>query len=256
MLPFDISPRRAYRQIPKAEGIGGAKIVRTRLGTPEYGHVQLSVKRLDRGKGFEFVDDATERYAIPARLLFAIETGTLRAAQVGLWGFPLADFGVTVLDGSYHNVDSTNYVFEEVAELALFQAMLDSQPSLLEAHTTLTLNAPQNFQPIIIAHLTKHRALLVSTPGSSHPIVARIPISEASHFLEVFAAMTNGTGTYSATFPEFSGEPESPTWRYFCSVCARDMVIPLVRGSPITERCLICGTPFEPPDFAVPVRRT
>ena len=256
MFPFALSPNDSYQQTLRTRGVGEVRIVRARGGQHQYGHIQLSVQPLARGGGFEFSDEAAVEGAIPRKFLSAVETGVLRAARVGLWGFPLTDFRVTVFDGSYHDVDSTVEVFEEVAEMAFLEAMIRSKPLLLEPWITLTVSLSEEYIAAVFGDLNQHRSSIIDTQQASlSRITVKIPQHEAIHFLQAFTLRTSGSGTFSATAPEsFEELPESLTWRYFCSICGRNMVIPLVQGEPVVGRCLICSTPFEPPDFAVPVR--
>jgi elongation factor G len=257
MLPFVSSASSSYWQTPRRAGKGEAKIIRTTQMQHRYAHVEMLVQPLERGTGFEFSDEAATTGAIPQSFLLSVEAGGLRAAQIGLWGFPLTDFRATILNGSYHDVDSNNEVFEEVAELAFFEAMLQSEPFLLEPWIRLAVSVGEEYLPAVFDGLSRHRSLITDTQkASANRITMRIPQSEAVHFLGTFASLTAGTGTFSASSPDCLDElPMSLTWRFFCPFCSRDMIVPLIQGKPFADKCLICGTPFEPPDFALPVRK-
>jgi elongation factor G len=251
MLPFVLPPDLSYRQTPRTKGIGAAKIARAVQGHGQYGHVELSVEPLSRGAGFEFSHTTVADGAVPPRFFYAIETGALRAARTGLWGFPLANFRVCILDGSYHEVDSTEDILKEVAESAFIAAMSDSNPFLLEPRTTLTVSLSEQYKGVVLGILNAYRAFIVDAERSPNRVTAKVPLSETSAFLRSLSAQTEGSATFSATEPDFSTEvPDSLTRRCFCHTCYRDMIIPLIQDRPLVESCLVCRSPFEPPDLA------
>ena len=177
-------------------------------------------------------------------------------SKKGLWGFPTGGILVYVFDGSYHDVDSTAAVFEKVAAKAFKVALLAAQPVILEPTVSCTVCVPEEYMPAVFGELNRRRFRVTNTRSRHfHEIDGISPQSEMLDLLPQLAARTGGTA-YCSMHPEgFEKLPESLTTDRYCSSCERDMRIPLLNNIPLTDKCLICGTAFNSPDFdaSVPV---
>jgi elongation factor G len=240
-----------YRQAVTKIGVGECKLIRSAQYGHEYAHIEIGVEPIDREAGIEFVEQVVEKGAIPERFLSHIEIGCLNAARRGLWGFPLADTRIRILDGSYHDVDSSDAAFEEAAGTAVLQAMLDSAPNILEPLVNLTVRVPEQYVSTILRDLNARRARierLISEKRVS--ILFLVPESEVLDYLPMLAALSGGSGILSMISPTLSEVlPDSLTVDRFCATCDCEMKMPLVRGAAFTDNCLVCGEAFRPPGF-------
>lgn len=244
-----------YHQAVSTTGIGECKLIRGTANGHQYAHVKLAVESMESGAGMEFVEQVAEEQAIPERFLSHLEIGCLSVTKHGLWGFPLTDFRIRILDGSYHDGDSSAASFEEAARTATLDAMLHSAPCLLEPWVTVTVRVPEEYLPNVFGDLINRRARLERTvPGTRPSIVCSVPQSEVLDYLSEFASRSGGFGILSLGSPKVFRElPVSEAMYRFCLTCDREMKIPLVRGVAFTENCLICGAAFEPPDSDIGV---
>jgi elongation factor G len=237
-----------YRQGILQAWVGEHRLIRRVASGHEYAHVKLCVEPLKNGARFDFSEEVTASGSLPARFLSHIEIGALGAAEKGLWGFPLDSFRIRVVDGSYHDVDSTPPAFEEASRLALLEAMAAAQPVIVEPCALITVRAPANYAGAVTQNLTAHRGEIRATrPSTWFEIDALLPQTEVSECFSAVAWSTNGGGTFSIISSEFRQVPDSLIADLYCGVCRHTMRMPLLRGEPFADKCLICGSPFEPP---------
>ena len=232
--------------------VADGKIIRRVPVGNEYAHVRVSLEPLKRGRGFEFVEQVTAQDLIPARFLAHIESGVLRGVARGLFGFQLTDTCVTLLDGSYHETDSTPAAFEDAAALAVAEAMRNAKPLILEPILSLSLRIPVAFVGSVVGELSLRRARIeeILYRGREVEVIASVPRSELGNYAADLAVLTNGFGTYSFRLAEYYEElPGSLIVTLFCYTCKREMVLPTIRGEPYSQKCLICGSGLEPPDL-------
>ncbi len=244
-----------YRETIQGTGVADGKIIRRARGGHEYAHVRVSFEPLKRGQGFQFLEQVTALDLIPARFLTYIELGVLRVIARGLSGFQLTDIRATVLDGSYHETDSTPAAFEDAAVLAVSEAIRNVKPLILEPILFLSVRVPEAFVGSVVEELTSRRARVEEMLQHERKteVIALVPQSELTNYASDLAAITNGLGTYSFRFAEYEELPGSLTLTLFCHTCKRDMVLPAIHGEPYSQKCLICGSGFEPPDLADPM---
>jgi elongation factor G len=249
MIPWLTPPHLNYRQSIQSKGIGERKIIRQTGGVAQYAHVELSVEPLVGAMGIQFTENVTPRGALPREFLSYLELGVVSASKNGLWGFPVGGILVYIQDGSYHDVDSTAAVFEEVAAKAFKSAMVVSHPVILEPTVSCMVSVPEEYMPAVFGELNQRRFLITKTRKIQfHEIEGIVPQSEVLDLLPHLAVETRGTA-YCSMHPEgYEKLPESLTAEFYCTSCERDMRIPLLNNIPITEKCLICGAVFHPPD--------
>jgi elongation factor G len=165
---------------------------------------------LPRGKGFEFVN-AIVGGAIPRTYIPAVEKGVIEAARKGvLAGFPCVDFKVTLDDGSFHAVDSSEMAFKIAGSLAFRKAVDQAQPVLLEPIMTVTVTTPDDYMGDIMGDLNgrRGRVLGMDNAGKNQIIKAQVPMAEFLTYAPDLRSMTGGRGIYSM---EFSHYDEVPT---------------------------------------------
>jgi elongation factor G len=249
MIPWLTPPHLNYRQSIRSKGVGEQKIVRQTGGIAEYAHVKLSVEPLVGTMGIQFTENVTSQRTLPEEFLSSIEIGVISVAKKGLWGFPVGGLLAYVFDGSYHDVDSTATVFENVATKAFEAALLAAQPVILEPTVSCTVCVPKEYKPAVYGDLNQRRFRITNTRTMHFLEIDGIaPQSEVLDLLPQLAARTGGTAYCSMHLEGFEKLPESLTTNLFCSTCEREMRIPLLNKIPLTDRCLICGTAFDSPD--------
>jgi len=164
---------------------------------------------LPRGDGFEFVD-AIVGGVIPRQYIPAVEKGIVESAQRGvLAGFPCIDFKVTLDDGSYHAVDSSEMAFKIAGSLAFRKAAEQAQPVLLEPIMEVTITAPDEYMGDIMGNLNSRRGrvLGMDSKGKNQVIRAHVPMAEFLTYAPDLNSMTGGRGTYTMKFSHYDEVP-------------------------------------------------
>jgi len=240
-----------YRQAISKTGVGEGKLIRRTAHEDQYAHIKLAVEPLGESEGTVFAEQVTEHNAIPEKFLSHIEMACLNAVQNGLWGFPLADVRIRILDGSYHDIDSSKAAFEEATRMAIVDAMLASSPHVLEPCLTWTVRVPEKYLPNVVQDINARRALILRiVPGPRTTAVFSVPEGETLDYISTLASLSGGCGILSIGSRRIFRElPDSLIVDRFCTLCMREMRIPLIRGEAFSNNCLICGTPFGPPDL-------
>ncbi len=162
-----------------------------------------------RGKGFEFVD-AIVGGSIPKTYIPAVEKGIVEAAVKGvLAGFPLVDFKVTLDDGSYHAVDSSEMAFKIAGSLAFKKAAQEAAPTLLEPIMVVAVTTPDEFMGDIMGDLNSRRGrvLGMDAKGKYQIINAQVPMSEFLTYAIDLRSITGGRGTFSMEFSHYDEVP-------------------------------------------------
>ena len=199
-------PRVAYREtitIPaKAEG----RFIRQSGGRGQYGHVYIELEPMERGSGFQFVD-RIKSGAIPKQYIAAVENGIKEAIQTGvLSGYPVVDIKVTLCDGSYHEVDSSELAFKMAGSIALKSAVAAAEPLLLEPVMKLEVVAPGQFLGDIVGDLTSRRGHIeaIETDYVGMCIIrCLIPLAESFGYATALRSLTQGRATRSMEFHQY-----------------------------------------------------
>jgi elongation factor G len=164
---------------------------------------------LPRGKGFEFVD-AIVGGAIPRTYIPAVEKGIVESSQKGvLAGFPCVDFKVTLDDGSFHAVDSSEMAFKVAGSIAYKKACEDAQPVLLEPIMNVTVTTPEDYMGDIMGDLNGRRGkvLGMDSAGRNQVIKAHVPMAEFLTYAPDLRSMTGGRGIYTMEFSHYDEVP-------------------------------------------------
>lgn len=192
------APQVAYKETIKKEAEGEGKYIRQSGGRGQYGHCFLRVLPKPRGEGFEFVN-AIKGGAIPAEFVKSIEKGVKETMENGiLLGYPMVDMEVTVYDGSYHDVDSSDIAFKIAASQALQAAVKKADLTLLEPIMKAEVTTPSQFLGDVIGDLSAKRAQILGTEerGKATVILAMVPLSELSGYATTLRSMSQGRASY------------------------------------------------------------
>ena len=178
-------------------------------GHGQYGHVILEVSPMPKGSGFEFADKVVGG-RVPKNYIPAVEKGVIEAKQEGVLArYPVVDIKVTIKDGSFHPVDSSEISFKIAGAQALKKGLSQGQPVLLEPVMHLEVVVPETFIGDIIADLNTKRAKVMGmTPEDGNQIIeAQVPSAEILRYAIELRAMTQGRGRYTAQFSHYEEVP-------------------------------------------------
>jgi elongation factor G len=178
-------------------------------GHGQFGDCWIQLEPLPRGGGFEFVD-AIVGGAIPRQYIPAVEKGIIESSARGvLAGFPCIDFQVTLDDGSYHAVDSSEMAFKIAGSLAFRKAAEQAQPVLLEPIMDVTIMAPDEYMGDIMGNLNSRRGrvLGMDSKGKHQLVRANVPLAEFQTYAADLNSMTGGRGTYTMKFSHYDEVP-------------------------------------------------
>jgi elongation factor G len=178
-------------------------------GRGQFGVCVIEMEPLPRGRGFEFVDKIFGG-SIPQNYRPAVEKGIHDAASRGyLAGYPVVDFRVTLLDGKYHDVDSSEMAFKIAGSLAFQEAMKAAKPVLLEPVMAVEIHAPEEFMGDLMGDLSSHRGKPqgMESDGGEHVIKAQVPMAEMLTFPSRLKSITSDRGSYHMEFDHYEEVP-------------------------------------------------
>lgn len=202
-------PKVPYRETIKKKVRVQGKHKKQTGGHGQYGDCWIQIEPLPRGQGFEFVD-AIVGGAIPKQYIPAVQKGIVESSQKGvLAGYPCVDFKVTLDDGSFHAVDSSEMAFKIAGSLAFKKASEQAVPTLLEPIMKVTVTAPDEFMGDIMGDLNgrRGRVLGMDSAGKNQVINAQVPLSEFLTYAPDLRSMTGGRGMYTMEFSHYDEVP-------------------------------------------------
>jgi len=202
-------------KIPYRETIRGTADVQGRHkkqtgGHGQFGDCWIRMEPLARGAKFEFVNDIFGG-SIPKNYIPAVEKGIIETAERGyLAGFPMVDFKVTVYDGSYHDVDSSELAFKLAARKAFRNAMLTAKPTLLEPVMNVEVQAPVEYAGDLMGDLNGRRGRIagMDTQGGTQIIRAQVPMAEMLSYQSDLTSITQGRASFSMEFDHYDYVPQ------------------------------------------------
>lgn len=204
-----VSYRETIRKPVNAEG----KYIRQSGGKGQYGHCLIKMEPLERGAGYEFVD-ATVGGSIPKEYIQPINNGIKEARMCGVVaGYETVDFKVTVYDGSFHEVDSSEMAFKIAGSLAFKDGAAKADPVLLEPIMKVTVEVPDDYLGTVMGNLTSRRGILLgneSLPGIQR-INAEVPLAEMFGYATDLRSQTQGRGTFVMEPFKYQEVPKSIT---------------------------------------------
>jgi elongation factor G len=192
------APQVAYKETVRKLAEGEGKYIRQSGGRGQYGHCLIKIEPLPRGSGFEFVN-AIKGGAIPGEFIAPIEKGIKESMENGiLAGYPTVDCKVTLYDGSYHDVDSSEMAFKIAGSMAFQSASKAADPVILEPIMKVEVSTPDEFMGDVIGDLSSKRAQISSTSrrGNLTIIVSHVPLSELSGYATRLRSLSQGRASY------------------------------------------------------------
>ena len=193
------APQVAYKETIKKSVEQDTKYARQSGGKGQYGHVKIRLEPNESGKGYEFVNEIVGG-AIPKEYIPAVDAGIQGAMQAGVMaGYPVVDIKVTLYDGSYHEVDSSEMAFKIAGSMAFKEAMREADPVLLEPIMKVSVIVPEDYMGDVIGDLNSRRGQIQgmeARPGAQQ-IDALVPLSEMFGYATDLRSRTQGRGQYS-----------------------------------------------------------
>jgi elongation factor G len=203
-------PQVAYKETVRKAVEREAKFIRQTGGRGQYGHVVLRVEPLPPGKGFEF-GDGTKGGVVPREYIPAVERGVRDATETGtLAGYPIVDVKVTLLDGSYHEVDSSEIAFKIAGSMAFKDAVSKANPVILEPVMAVEVVVPEEFMGDVIGDLSGRRGKIqgMDSRAGAQVIEAQVPLAEMFGYATDLRSMTQGRATYTMQFSHYEPVPQ------------------------------------------------
>ncbi|MCL5003800.1 MAG: elongation factor G [Patescibacteria group bacterium] len=207
------TPQVAYKETIKKSIEQEGKYIRQSGGRGQYGHVLLRLEPLERGAGFEF-EDAIKGGSIPGEYIPAVEKGVKEAMEKGVVsGYPLIDIKVTLFDGSYHEVDSSELAFKIAAADALREGAKAAQPILLEPIMKVETVVPEEYVGEIMGNISSKRGQIEGSEvrGNVRSITALVPLSEMFGYSTILRSLTQGRGNFTMEPSHYQEVPPSIT---------------------------------------------
>ena len=203
------NPQEAYRETISAPAKAEGKFIRQTGGRGQYGHVLLNIEPKERGEGVEFIDKIVGG-RIPREFIPAVEKGIKEASQRGvLAGYPLTDLAVTLYDGSYHEVDSSEIAFQIAGSMALQSAVKKATPQILEPIMKLEVIIPSDDLGDVTGDLNSRRAQIeqVSDRTNMKVIDAKVPLATMFGYTTALRTLTSGRGSSTMEFDHYEPVP-------------------------------------------------
>jgi len=202
-------PQVAYKESIGRAAEGEGKFIRQSGGRGQYGHVRLRLEPLQRGAGFVF-DNAVIGGAIPKEYIPAVQTGVEEALQHGIVaGYPVVDVKVTVYDGSYHEVDSSELAFKIAASMACKEIAKKATPILLEPIMQVEVVVPNEYMGDVIGDLHSRRGKVrgLEERAGAKVVLAQVPLSEMFGYATDLRSRTQGRATFTMQFAAYDEVP-------------------------------------------------
>ena len=204
-------PQVSYRETIKSTVRAEGKHIKQSGGHGQYGHCWIEIEPLEAGKGYEFVDKIVGG-VIPKEYIPAIDNGIKEAKQNGVVaGYETVDFRVTVFDGSYHDVDSSEMAFKIAGSLAFKEAAKKANPVLLEPIMKVQVELPDDYLGAVMGNLTSRRGVLQGTESRNGSVIvnAEVPLSEMFGYATALRSSTQGRGNFNMEFSHYAEVPKS-----------------------------------------------
>ncbi len=204
-------PHVAYKETITASAEGEGRYTRQTGGKAQYGHCKIHIDPLGENEGFAFSDEI-KGGSIPEEFIPSVEDGIREAMEVGiLAGFPLTGVKVTLLDGSYHDEDSTPIAFKIAGSLAFKDAALKAGPTLLEPIMSLVVLSPDEYLGDIVSDVRARRGKIeeMDMRGGSRVLKATVPLAEMFGYATTLRTLTQGRGLFSMEFYQYQPTPSA-----------------------------------------------
>ena len=204
-------PQVAYRETIRKSVESEGKFIRQTGGHGQYGHCWLRLEPMEAGKGFEFANEVVGG-VIPKEFINPIQAGVEAAMQDGVVaGYPMVDIKVTVYDGSYHDVDSSEMAFKVAGSMAFKDGAKKADPVLLEPYMSVEVDVPEDYMGDVIGGLNSRRGRIegMETENGESRIKGFVPLSEMFGYATALRSSTQGRGTFTMTFDHYEEVPKA-----------------------------------------------
>jgi len=204
-------PQVAYRETIRRTAEAEGRFVRQTGGHGQFGVVDLRIEPLPKGTGFEFAD-ATKGGAVPRNFIPSIEAGIKEAMETGvLAGYPMVDLKASLLDGKYHEVDSSELAFKIAGSMAFKEACEKAHPVLLEPVMDVEVVTPQDFMGEVIGDLNSRRGKIteMQTRAGAQVIAAKVPLANMFGYATRLRSITQGRANYTMQFALYEPVPQA-----------------------------------------------
>ncbi|MEK7540938.1 MAG: elongation factor G [Patescibacteria group bacterium] len=204
-------PQVAYKETILGEAEAESKYIRQSGGKGQYGHVLLRVKPKERGAGFEFIDEI-KGGTIPKEFIKPVEKGVVEAMDKGiLAGYPIVDVEVTLFDGSFHEVDSSEFAFKIAGSMAFQEAAKKAKVIILEPIMKTEVVTPANFFGQVISDISSRRGKIEETKERTDMKVidASVPLSEMFGYATALRSLTEGRASFTMEFNSYEKVPQN-----------------------------------------------
>jgi len=203
------APQVAFRETIRSAVEQENKFVRQSGGRGQYGHVWLKVEPLEEGAGFEFVDDITGG-VVPKEYIPSVEKGVKESMESGVvGGYPVVDVKVTLFDGSFHDVDSSEMAFKIAGSMCFKEATRSADPVLLEPVMKVEVVTPEDYMGDVVGDLNRRRGIVSGMDDAPAGKIVRadVPLKEMFGYATDLRSATQGRATYSMEFEKYSEAP-------------------------------------------------
>jgi elongation factor G len=204
-------PQVSYKESVATAAKGEGKFIKQTGGRGQYGHVVLDIEPLERGAGFEFVSKVVGG-SIPKEYIPSVEKGIRNLFETGvIAGYPVVDIKVTVKDGSFHQVDSSDVAFQVAASYAIKDAFKSANPVILQPIMDVEVDVPENYMGDVIGDLNSRKGKIESMDDNAQgnkQIIAKVPLGDMFGYATALRSSTQGRGIYSMQFFGYSEVPK------------------------------------------------
>lgn len=202
-------PQVAYRESIRKKASAEGKFIRQSGGKGQYGHVVIEIEPAERGSGLQFVSQIVGG-VIPKEFIPAVEQGVREACESGvIAGYPVINLKVTLLDGSYHEVDSSEMAFKIAGSIAIREAVQKADPVLLEPMMKVEVEVPENYLGDVMGDLNSRRGLIegMTTENGIAKVTAIVPLETMFGYATDIRSMTQGRGIFTMEFSHYAEVP-------------------------------------------------
>jgi elongation factor G len=204
-------PQVAYRETIRGKVEQEGKFVRQSGGRGQYGHVWLRIEPQEEGKGYEFVNGIVGG-VVPREYIPAVDKGVKEALEGGvIAGYPVVDVKVTIIDGSYHDVDSNEMAFKIAGSMALKEGVRKAKPVLLEPIMKVEVVTPEDYSGDVIGDLNRRRGQIqgMEDGPSGKVVTAEVPLAEMFGYATSVRSMSQGRATFTMEFAKYMEVPNN-----------------------------------------------
>jgi len=204
-------PQVAYRETISKKVKSEGKFVRQSGGRGQFGHVWLEIEPQEAGKGYEFVD-AIKGGVVPREYIPAVDKGIKEALDSGVMaGYPVVDIKVTLIDGSYHEVDSSEMAFKIAGSMGFKEGCQKASPIILEPIMSVEVVVPEDYMGDVIGDLNSRRGRIMGMEGraGAQVVTSMVPLAQMFGYSTDLRSATQGRATYSMTFDHYEPVPKS-----------------------------------------------